>query len=107
DPAGFEAGINQLRYAKFEPFVLQLFDPAELDPPLNGDVRLVDYETGDFREVTVTQRVLDRYREAHAEYRQRIADFCGQKQVAYHALSTDVPFDDAILTVLRAGGLVR
>ena len=42
DPAGFEEAINQLRYAKFEPFVLQLVDPEEASPPLHGDVRLVD-----------------------------------------------------------------
>ena len=107
DPRGFEDGINQLRYAKFEPYVLQIFDPLEVDPPLHGDVRLIDHETGDFRDVTITPRVLERYKAAHAAYRKEIADFCGQKQVAYHALQTDVPFDDAILSVLRAGGLVR
>ena len=107
DPAGFEDGINQLRYAKFEPFVLHLLDPAEANPPLHGDVRLVDHETGEFREVTITPRVLKKYREAHEAYRKEIANFCGTKQVAYHALSTDTPFDEAVLEVLRAGGLVR
>lgn len=107
DPRGYEDGLNQLRYAKFEPYVLQLFDPIELDPPLHGDVRLVDQETGDYRDVTITPRVLERYKAAHRRYRKEVADFCGQKQVAYHALSTDVPFDDAVLQVLRAGGLVR
>lgn len=107
DPAGFEAGINQLRFAKFEPYVLQLFDPAELNPPLNGDVRLIDHETGDFREVTITPRILKRYREAHERYQREIADFCAKKQVAHHAISTDVPFDEAILRVLRSGGLLK
>ncbi len=107
DPRGFEAGINQLRYAKFEPYVLQLFDPSEVEPPLHGDVRLVDHETGEHREVTITPRILSRYKEAHERYRKDIADFCGKKQVAYHPLSTDLPFDEAILGVLRAGGLVR
>ncbi len=107
DPRGYEDGLNQLRYAKFEPYVLQLFDPVELHPPLHGDVRLVDQETGDYRDVTITPRVLQRYEAAHQRYRKEVADFCGQKQVAYHALRTDVPFDDAILQVLRSGGLVR
>ncbi len=107
DPEGFEAGINQLRYAKFEPFVLQLFDPSELAPELHGDIRIVDHETGEYRDVTVTPKVLARYKEAHARYRSEIEDFCRQKQVAYHALSTDVPFDEAILRVLRDGGLIR
>ena len=106
DPAGFEEGINQLRYGKFEPYVLQLMDPKEVAPVLHGDVMLVDHETGESREVTITPGVLARYRKAHDEYRQAIEDFCVKKQVPYHALSTDVPFDEAVLQVLRKGGLV-
>ena len=55
DPAGFERGINVLRYNKFEPFVVHLVDPAEARPTLNGDVRIYDCETGDEREVTITE----------------------------------------------------
>jgi uncharacterized protein (DUF58 family) len=106
DPDGFEGGINTLRYHKFEPYVIQVFDPVEVRPPLHGDVRLVDNETGEVREVTITARVLERYAKAHAEYRKRIADFCTTKQVPYYAVETTVPFDDAILDILRRGGLV-
>jgi len=42
DPAGFERGINVLRYAKFEPFVLHIVDPTEAKPDLRGDVRVYD-----------------------------------------------------------------
>ena len=42
DPEGFEGGINTLRYHKFEPYVIQVFAPEEVHPPLHGDVRLVD-----------------------------------------------------------------
>lgn len=106
DPEGFEDGINQLRYAKFEPYVLQVFDPVEVRPELHGDVRILDHETGEAREVTITPRVLERYARAHAEYRKRIEDFCGDKQVPYFALETKVPFDEAILRILRRGMMV-
>ena len=56
DPAGFERGINVLRYNKFEPFVLHVVDPSEAQPELQGDVALYDCETGDEREVTVTAK---------------------------------------------------
>jgi uncharacterized protein (DUF58 family) len=106
DPAGFEEGINVLRYAKFEPYVIQVFDPIEVRPELHGDVRLIDNETGEAREVTVTPRILERYAAAHAAYRKQIEDFCTQKQVAYSATETSVPFDEAILGILRRGGMV-
>ena len=106
DPAGFERGIDALRYARFEPFVIQLVDPTEARPPLHGDVRLVDRETGEVREVTVTPRVLERYAAAHAAYLESIAAYCAQKQVPHLAIETSTPWDEAVLTVLRRGGLV-
>src|SRR5262249_59531172 len=60
DPAGFERGINVLRYNKFEPYVLHIIDPKEAHPDLKGDVRIYDCETGDEREVTVTAKMLER-----------------------------------------------
>lgn len=106
DPAGFEAGLNVLRYARFETYALQVFDPSEVRPPLHGDVRLEDFETGEHRDVTITPRILERYAAAHDAYRKEIEDFCGKKQVAYHPIETSVPFDEAILGVLRRGGLL-
>lgn len=105
DPAGFEEGINTLRYHKFEPIVLQVVDPAEVRPKLHGDVLLVDDETGEEREVTVTPALLDRYAKAHTAYRARIERFCTEKQVAFAGLETSVPFDEAVLSLLRRGGL--
>jgi uncharacterized protein (DUF58 family) len=106
DPAGFERGIDVLRYARFEPFVIQLIDPVEARPPLHGDVRLVDRETGEAREVTITPRILDRYAAAHAEYLAGIRAYCAQKQVPLVAIETSTPWDDAVLHVLRRGGLL-
>lgn len=106
DPDGFEGGINTLRYHRFEPYVIQVYAPEEVHPPLHGDVRLIDNETGEIREVTITPRVLERYAKAHRAYRRRVEDFCTQKHVPYHAVCTDVPFNQAILDILRRGGLV-
>ncbi len=107
DPKGFEDGINQLRYARFETTVLHISDPRDLEPELNGDVRLVDRETGAHRDVTITPRLLAKYKRAHEEYQARIQGFCRDKQVGYFPMRTDIAFDDAILNVLRKGGVVR
>lgn len=106
DPVSFETGINALRFAKFEPYVIQVFDPGEVRPRILGDVRLVDDETGESREITVTPKILAEYARAHAAYRKRIEDFCTQKQVPYLAVDTSTPFDDAVLKLLRLGGVV-
>jgi uncharacterized protein (DUF58 family) len=107
DPAGFERGINVLRYNKFDPFVVHVTDPQEARPRLHGDVLLYDCETGDEREVTVTQKVLDRFNEISKEYNDEIAHFCTARQVPYTRADIDVPFDELILRVFRRGGFLR
>ncbi len=107
DPAGFEHGINVLRYNKFEPFVLHVVDAAESSPELKGDVRLYDCETGDEREVTVTKKVLERMRGAWLDYRSSVERFCAQRQVPYFAAEVTTSFDELVLRVFRRGGFLR
>lgn len=107
DPAGFERGINVLRYNRFEPFVLHVVDSSDAAPDLRGDVVLYDCETGDEREVTVTPAVLERYRREYEDYLARIERFCVSHQVTYFRADVDVPFDELVLRVFRKGGFLR
>jgi uncharacterized protein (DUF58 family) len=107
DPAGFERGINVLRYNKFEPYVLHVVDRADARPRLRGDVSVYDCETGDEREVTVTDALLARMETAYREYTAEIEHFCAKNQVPYFAADVDVPFDELVLRVFRRGGFLR
>ena len=107
DPQGFERGINVLRYNKFDPFVVHVLDKAEEKPKLFGDVLLYDCETGDEREVTVTPKVLSRFREEYDRYIHDIERFCATRQVPYVRADVAVPFDELILRVFRRGGFLR
>lgn len=107
DPAGFESAINVLRYNRFEPYILHLIDPADANPRLSGDVRLVDCETGEDREVTVTPALMARIAETWGEYQRETENFCTAKQVPYFQANVDVPFDQLVLRVFRSGGFLR
>src|SRR5262245_25211098 len=110
DPLGFEAGINVLRYNKFEPYVLHMVEPSDgglARGAILGDINVYDCETGEEREVTVTERVLENIRAAHQEYDSSIQRFCTRSHVPYFAAPADVAFDELVLRVLRRGGVVR
>jgi uncharacterized protein (DUF58 family) len=107
DPAGFEGGINVLRYNKFEPYVLHVVDPSEARPKVQGDVRIYDCETGDEREVTVTAKLLERMERAWNDYLQEIERFCTGRHVPYFVADVDTPFDELVLRVFRRGGFLR
>ncbi|MFN9811363.1 MAG: DUF58 domain-containing protein [Deltaproteobacteria bacterium] len=106
DPRGFELAIDRLRHARFEVVVLQVWDPREASRLGTGDLVLVDSETQERREVTLTPEVLARFEEAQTKHRQRAQAYCRQKQVAYAEVASDVPWDESVLRVLARGGLV-
>jgi uncharacterized protein (DUF58 family) len=106
DPAGCEGALDRLRYARFEPHVIHLVDPREAEPNARGDVELIDAESGERRATTITPRLLERYRQAYAAHRERIASACVHKQVGLSTVDVRTPPADAMLHLLRRGGLV-
>jgi uncharacterized protein (DUF58 family) len=107
DPAGYEEGLNALRYHKFEPFVIQVFDEKEANPPLHGDLTLVDCETGEPREVTISASLLAAYRKEHEKYCRDLEQYCTARAIPYFRTTTAVPFDDLVLTIFRRGGFLK
>jgi hypothetical protein len=107
DPAGFERGLNVLRYNRFEPFVVHVMDPKEASPAIRGDVLLYDCETGTECEITVTPAVLKRYAEAYRTYVAAIERFCASSHVPYVSADVSVPVEELILRVFRRGGFLR
>ena len=107
DPAGFEEAVNVLRYNRFEPIVVQLVDPKEESPPLYGDLTLVDCETGDLREVTISAKLLEEYKAEHKAFCAALESHCTTKAIPYFKTVTDAPFDELILRVFRTGGFLR
>jgi uncharacterized protein (DUF58 family) len=107
DPAGFERGINVLRFEGFEPYVVHVIDPRDARPDLQGDLLVVDCETGDEREVTVTPGLLAELGTAFGDYVAGIERFCREKQVPYLAADARAPFEEVVLRAFRQGGFLR
>jgi uncharacterized protein (DUF58 family) len=107
DPVGFEQGLNTLRYNKFEPFVLQVYDQREADPQLHGDLALVDCETGDTREVTVSKSLLEAYQREHEKYCKELEAYCTKYAMPFFRTHTTIPFDQLVLKIFRSGGFLR
>lgn len=107
DPRGIEAGVNALRYHRFEPMLLHVWDEREATPQLDGDLQLVDCETGAAVRVTVTPGLLERYRRAHESQRAEVARFAKSKAALHFGAPVQLAFDELVLRVFRAGGFLR
>ena len=108
DPNGFERGLDILRHRKYEPHVVQVFDRFEKDPPdMLGDVEMWDVESGNSRKVTVTEKNLRQYRKLFDEFQDRVQAYCTRYSLGCTRTSTEVPFDELILRMMRQAGAVR
>ena len=107
DHEGYEDAVNMLRYNRFEPFAIQVIDPAEMRPRLRGDLQLIDCETGEIREITVSPALLQAYVREHERYCEELAEFCTTKQVPLFRAETSIPFDELVLKIFRKGGFLR
>ncbi len=64
DTAGFEAGLKILRTLGHDVFVVHVAADADRDPSALGEVRFIDAETGERRDIEVTPRLASAYRAA-------------------------------------------
>ncbi len=100
DRAGFSGGLDVLRYHGYQPRVVHIHDPADAAPTLLGDMELVDVETDVGRQVTITERMLGRYRRLHAQFHGSIGKYCARSGIRCLQIATDTPQDEAFLRVL-------
>lgn len=107
DPVGYEEALALLRFSQFETQVIHVLDPAELEPALLGDLKLIDVESGEAQEVTADEALLRQYRTEIRDFVNQIQSFCLKRQIGYAQSSTAIPFEDLVLRVLREGMLIR
>ncbi len=102
----WRSGLRALRGLRQEVTLVQVLAPEELEPSLRGDFTLVDGETGERREVTVTAAALKRYRARLAAYTAEIAEFCARDGIAYVQVSSDTSLEEVVLRLLRREGVL-
>jgi len=106
-PSGYVDGVNALLSKGYEVALIHLLSPDEIDPPLAGDLRLIDVETGTAQEVTVDAALRDLYRRRVDEWRDDLRVECARRGVHYLPVSTGTPWEKVILYDLRRMGLIK
>lgn len=107
DKAGYESALRYLLTKQWDIYLIHVLSEAEIQPELTGDVRLVDCEDHDATEITVTPRLLERYKQTLNEFVLQAKQFCVRRGIAYTLTSTSRPVEDLVLRHLRQIGLVK
>ena len=100
DP-GADRVIRELASTRSELIVLHVLSPQELDPQLEGDLRLVDAETGEGIDMTADLTTIDAYKDRLAAWKAGFAELAAKRAVTYVDLSTETPLNDLIFAELR------
>lgn len=104
DQRGFQRGLDQLRYRRFDTHVIQLHDPNEADPDLLGDAELVDIESETVRQVTVTERNLKLYKQLFQDHHAAVREYCCTYNLGCTQSPSLIRFDDLIMRMMRESG---
>jgi len=106
DPAGYEAGLSALIGRGFQVDVVQILAPEELEPTTFGDLRLVDAETGDTREVTFGKFRLKHYQQTVQNFCGRLREYCQARGMNYFLAASNTDLSDLLLKQLRRAEVI-
>jgi uncharacterized protein (DUF58 family) len=106
-PSGYIEGINALLGRGYEVAVIHVLSPEELSPPLAGDLRLVDVETGQPQEVTIDGAMRDLYLRHLEAWRDEIRAECRKRGAHYMMVDTSTPWEKLVLQDMRRFGLLK
>jgi uncharacterized protein (DUF58 family) len=106
-PHGYQSALKLLQQRGHEVAIVHVLSPDEVDPPLAGDLKLIDVETGTAQEVSLDSGLRTAYRERVQTWCAEAQTFCHARGVRYLAVQTDRAWDKVVLYDLRKAGMVK
>ncbi len=107
DKSGYQDALKYLVAQQMDVYLIHVLSQEEIDPDITGDLKLVDCEDADVAEISVSQRLIDRYRATLASFIEEARDFSAKRGIVYTMTSTERSVDRLVSRYLRQRGLVR
>jgi uncharacterized protein (DUF58 family) len=104
---GYEAGLRQLMGRGHEAALIHVLAPDELDPPLAGDIQLIDIETNHEQDVSLDGGLRELYRTRARAWIQSTQTDCRRHGIRYLNATTSQPWDQILLLEMRRAGFVK
>ena len=104
---GYQSGLGALQSKGHEVGLIHVLAPEEVEPPLAGDLQLIDLETGDPQDVSVDGPLRELYRRRVLAWRDEIESYCLKRGVHYVPVTTDTKWDQIVLYQMRKIGIIK
>lgn len=86
---GYKNSVKALKYKKQEIILIHILSQQEIFPQNEGNIKFIDSETQEIKEVTVDECILQEYKTVLKEFQNEIKEFCLDLGVGYKQISTD------------------
>ena len=103
----WQTGVVHLLRHGTDVVVVQIVSPQELHPMLDGEVELIDAESGDVVELVVGDEARRTYETRAQEWCDSVERFCHQSEVGHLLLETTVELEEIFLNRMRQRRIVR
>ncbi len=112
DPSSLRAGswqsaIQKLSERSYEITLLHILAPDELEPALEGDLKLLDSENNSAIEITADYDLLERYRARVREWQSEWSRFSSARGINYLPITTSQSFEELVLNYLRRQQILK
>jgi len=103
----WQAGVIRLLKHGMDVVVVHVLAPRELHPMLDGEVELLDAETGDLVELVVGEDARRTYETRARDWCDEVGAFCARSEVGHLRLDTTVELEEIFLDQMRRQRVVR
>ena len=103
---GIEDAVKYLLYKKQDVILVHVLAPEELNPEIEGQIRLLDSETGETRDISVTPTLLNHYDKKLNSFINNIKEFCSKMGATYIQVSSEAPIEKIVFEEFTKAGIV-
>ena len=103
----WKMALKILAAGRYEITLLHLLSPEEIDPKFAGDLKLLDAETNAEIEITADFDLVQRYKNNLIRWREEVARYCSNRGIQYIPLSTALPFETLLFSLLRRHAILK
>lgn len=103
DPGGAEAVVAALKSVRHRLLLVQLVRGSDRVPEVDGEVRLVDCETGGAEDVSVTPRLKERYAQSYDAFQAKLAAFAQSRGAGLLRLDVERDMTEQLAALFETG----
>lgn len=104
---GFEEIVKYLAFMNQSIAVLNVLSVEEINPLYSGDIRLIDSETEEGKDISITQSVISSYEKTLQKFINRNKEICRKFSCQYSLISNQLSIEAIIFDNLTSAGILR